>query len=278
MGEVDDDGGTISTDGGTSEEAPVATAVTVPAGTGGGEVIIAETQVTEEEPTGFVFVGQQVDITAPDATVENPLVITFDLFTVTAGTNDPNAVAMFKAGVEVLACTGADATPDPCVASRALIDGTTIRIVVRTSTASPWNFGVPDADCLCQVTNILPDTINLNKVGTDGKQSSLNKRIIIQVRTVDAPGATCDKGETSGPQHINLHMVDDDGDVLFNSQKDVVCRGGAEQSIRTVFVQGPLNCKDSAVPDGISSGVITATGSAPGTADFVKGIKIKCNE
>jgi len=73
-------------------------------------------------------------------------------------------------------------------------------------------------------------------------------------------------------------MVDDDGNVLINQQKAVVCSGGAEQSIRTVLVQGPLNCKDSAVPDGTSSGVITATGSAPGTADFVKDMKINCNE
>ena len=73
-------------------------------------------------------------------------------------------------------------------------------------------------------------------------------------------------------------MVDDDGNVLFDGEKAVVCSGGAEQSIRNVLVQGPLNCKDSAVPVGTSRGVITATGSASGTADFVKDLTINCNE
>ena len=275
---VGDEGGTVSTEGGDSEDDPVSTDVTVPEGTGGGEVTIAETQVTEEEPTGFVFVGQQVDISAPDATVADPLVITFDIFTVTAGTNDPNAVTMFKAGAEVLACTGAGATPDPCVDSRSLIDGITIRVVVRTSTASPWNFGVPDANCLCQVTNITPSTITLNTVGTSGKRSSKTSRINVQITAVDAPGATCDVGESSGPQRINLKMVDDDGFVLIDSAKTVTCSEKTQHIVRNVLVQGPLNCKDSAVPDGNSVGVITATGSASGTADFVKDIAIHCGE
>ena len=48
--------------------------------------------------------------------------------------------------------------------------------------------------------------------------------------------------------------------------------------VRSVFVQGALNCKDSVVPDGISTSVITATGSALGTGDFVKDITINCTE
>jgi hypothetical protein len=128
------------------------------------------------------------------------------------------------------------------------------------------------------VKNILPDAINLNKVGTGGKQSSQQKRMIVQVRTVDAPGETCDRGESSGPVQINLKMVDDDGDTLIDSAKVVVCDGGGDQLIRNVRVEGPLNCKDSVVPDGSSSSVITATGSALGTADFVKVITINCLE
>jgi hypothetical protein len=73
-------------------------------------------------------------------------------------------------------------------------------------------------------------------------------------------------------------MVDDDGDVLISSAKPIVCNGGAQQLVRTVPVQGPLNCKDSAVPDGTSSSVITATATAPGTGDFVKDLVINCTE
>ena len=100
----------------------------------------------------------------------------------------------------------------------------------------------------------------------------------VSLRTVDAPGATCDAGETSGPVKINFKMVDDDGDILIDSAKTVVCDGGPSQVTRSVFVQGPLNCKDSAVPDGISSGFITATGSAFGAPDYVELIQIKCTE
>ncbi len=157
-----------------------------------------------------------------------------------------------------------------------------VTVTVGTLTPTPTSTPTPSADCLCQVTNISPDTINLNKVGSGGKQANRLRKIIMQVKTVDAPGATCDRGESSGPQAINLLMVDDDADetqgILIDSAKTLVCDGPTKLVTRTVLVQGPLNCKDSAVPDGTSSGVITATGSAPGTADFVKDMKINCNE
>ena len=110
------------------------------------------------------------------------------------------------------------ATPTPTATPTAT--PTTTPTATPTATPTPAPF-----DCLCEVKNITPDAINLNKVGTGGKQSSLEKRMIVQIRTVDAPGQTCDKGETSGPVQINLKMVDDDGDVLIDSAKVVVCDG-----------------------------------------------------
>ncbi len=102
----------------------------------------------------------------------------------------------------------------------------------------------------------------------------------IHLNTVDAPGATCDPGENSGPVRVSLKMVDDDGDVLIDSTKIVVCNGGGNKQNREVFFQGPLNCKDSAVPSGpgVSTSVITATGSAPGTEDYVETHTINCHE
>jgi hypothetical protein len=50
---------------------------------------------------------------------------------------------------------------------------------------------------------------------------------------------------------------------------------------RDVFFQGPSNCENGAVPPpkpDFSLGTITSTGAAPGTADYVEGIKIKCFE
>jgi len=117
----------------------VETSVTVPPGAGGGTVTIVEILPTETPPPGFIFIGHQVNITAPDASVENPLIVTFNLHSSIAGT-DPNAFEMFKASVLIGACTGAGAVPDPCVESRTLV-GDNIQIIIRTSTASPWNFG-----------------------------------------------------------------------------------------------------------------------------------------
>jgi hypothetical protein len=75
-------------------------------------------------------------------------------------------------------------------------------------------------------------------------------------------------------------MVDDDGDVLIDSAKTFVCSGGPQKLSRTVLFQGPLNCADSEVPGGqtpTTSGVITATGSATGSPDYVEELTINCN-
>jgi hypothetical protein len=140
----------------------------VPAGTAGGTVTIDEIGPTETPPSGFTFVGQQVNITAPAASTVDPLVLTFNLHSSIAGT-DPNAVEVFKASVLVAACTGAGATPDPCVGSR-ILNGDEIQIVILTSTASPWNFGrsdgegdgVPDAADNCIAVS------NSGQVDSDG--------------------------------------------------------------------------------------------------------------
>ena len=39
-------------------------------------------------------------------------------------------------------CTGQGAVPDPCVSSRAYVNGSDIQITILASTASAWNFGV----------------------------------------------------------------------------------------------------------------------------------------
>ena len=80
---------------------------------------------------------------------------------------------------------------------------------------------------------------------------------------------------------IRLKMVDDDGDVLIDSAKTAVCEGGGgqKQMVRNVFVQ-PKNCEESEVPNGVSSGVITATGSSSsfGVPDYVELLTINCHE
>jgi hypothetical protein len=112
-------------------------------------VVIYEGAITETPPSGFSFLGQQVDITAPDGTVANPLVLGFSVY---APAMDPNDVEIFKGGVPVGPCVTAGANPDPCVQSRAPQGADNTLIVVRTSTASPWNLGaLPEPGALWQL-------------------------------------------------------------------------------------------------------------------------------
>jgi hypothetical protein len=133
-------GGTLSTDregDGATAASPVETAVTTPVA---GTVVIAETPGVFT-PTAFNFVGQQVIINAPAATAAMPLRIAFRIYPVLA----PNAatVQVFRNGVQVPACTGAGATPDPCVSSRTTLANGDVQLVVLTSAASTWTFGTP---------------------------------------------------------------------------------------------------------------------------------------
>jgi hypothetical protein len=119
-------------------------------------------------------------------------------------------------------------------------------------------------------------------VGTGGKGADATKKMVMTFHAVDAPGATCDPGEFSAPTPVNLKMEDDRGNILIDSAKTVVCGHGMTKNLkRNVFFRGPLNCENGAVPPpkpDFSLGTITSTGSAPGTADYVEGIKIKCFE
>ena len=131
------------------------------------------------------------------------------------------------------------------------------------------------------MTNINPNSTTLNKVATGGKGASKFRKMTVHLTTVDAPGATCDLGENSGPVEVNLRMVDDDGDVLIDSHKTVTCNGGSRRMERDVLFQSPLNCAGSVAPSGPSgftAGVIRATGSTPGTVDYVEDLTINCHE
>lgn len=131
-------GGTLTTDGegdGATPDDPVETTVTHPLG---GAISIREGPDAGAE---FGFIGQRVVLDViPNATVADPFVITFliDASVIPAG-QDHNTIQVFKDGVAVPACTGAGATPDPCVAAREAV-GTDAKIVVRTSSASDWDF------------------------------------------------------------------------------------------------------------------------------------------
>jgi hypothetical protein len=118
-------------------------------------------------------------------------------------------------------------------------------------------------------------------VATGGKGAETIRKTKIILTAEDAPGKRCNGNKTSAPTAVNLRMVDDDGDVLIDSAKIVVCKARDQRTpttvSRDVLYQGPLNCASSDVPPKPhSNGDITATVSIAGQPDYVEILGIKC--
>ncbi len=144
-------GGTATTDtelDGATPFDPVETSVTSPTA---GSVTIQEMPAALPPPSGFQFIGQQVNVSAPAASPGNPLVIVFRLdgSIVPSGENQ-ETIQVFRNGVLVPACTGGPgvAAPDPCVSSRTLV-GNDVQLTVLSSTASVWSLGRITASARC---------------------------------------------------------------------------------------------------------------------------------
>ncbi len=138
-------GGTVSSDGGggPTPGEPVSTAVTSPTG---GSVTITDTfAITQAPPVGYSVFGREVQITAPDATVANPLrlVFTIDASALPSGT-DPNTLTIMRNAQPAGECPGSlTANPDPCISARQLLPSGNLQLTVLTSHASYWNFVKP---------------------------------------------------------------------------------------------------------------------------------------
>lgn len=134
--------GTVTSDSGDGAtwSKPVVTTVTSP---NAGTVTIVEDSRDGEAPGAFEFLGQQIDIEAPSATISDPLVIAFrfDSSHIPTGTS-PGSIRVFREGTVLAGCADpSSAVPDPCVASRDLLGDGDVEITVRVSDASAWNLG-----------------------------------------------------------------------------------------------------------------------------------------
>jgi hypothetical protein len=138
-------GGTLTTDtegDGATPEDSIETAVLTPQG---GQVVIDEGPAPPPLPTAFTFLPVSVAIAAPAGTPNPPLLLAFlvDGSAVSIAGGTLATLAVFRSGFEVPPCRpGSTAIPDPCVALRQLA-GDDMRLVVRTSRASVWTFGIP---------------------------------------------------------------------------------------------------------------------------------------
>lgn len=131
-------GGTFASDpAGTTPGAsnPLVVGITSPVA---GPITIDKTP-SNTPVTGYTVLGVGATITAPVATAANPLNLSFQIFVgdLPAGSYASD-LTVFRNGVAIGACTGAGATPDPCVASTG-ISGGVATIDVRSSHASTWD-------------------------------------------------------------------------------------------------------------------------------------------
>lgn len=110
---------------------------------GSGPVTIAERFVSSPPPSGFYFLTQEFDITAPPGSLQDPLRLTFtvDRLSAPAGT-----IEVFRDGSQV-----PDPCPTvlvegslPCVQSTTTLDPSgDIQVTVLSDHASRWNLAVP---------------------------------------------------------------------------------------------------------------------------------------
>ena len=151
-------GDTVTTDtegDGATPQDPVEASVTTPQG---GIVLITERLATGTAPSGFVFLGIEVRVTAPPATPSDPLRIMFTIDASLVAGQSLNAIQVFKNSVLVPDCVffATGASPDPCVASRTAGPGGDVDIQVRSSTASTWNIGVAAVTPTPTATSVPP--------------------------------------------------------------------------------------------------------------------------
>ena len=143
--------------------------------------------------------GTAVAISAPDASPNDPMEFTFtiDRAALWAGAQ-PESVVVERDGTILGDCTSTTgaADPDPCVAERAL-DGGDLVIVVRTSQASTWTFGVLATPCVSgavSFTDVAADGVHATDVGC------LAALGIARGTTTDEfdPGAQVTRGQMAG--------------------------------------------------------------------------------
>jgi CSLREA domain-containing protein len=207
-------GGSVTTDEGfgATPAQPLTTTVNSPVA---GTVTITEGPVTEQT-AGLSIVGRQITITAPDATAESPLVITFRIDASQLASQQPDDVTVLRNGTPVPACTHiSHAAPDPCVALRQRLSDGDVQIAVRTSKASIWNLAVDAPPDLSPPTFLapLPD-LTVDATSREGATVTWPPPTVID-DTDPAPQVECDPPAGSqfppGDTTVTCTATDRDG-------------------------------------------------------------------
>lgn len=138
---------TITTDvanQGPTAEQPVQSSVETPVD-GTVSIVTLNLESAVSATNGYLLVGQQVNIHAPQATAEAPLTLTFAVEqSMLEPGQDASNLAVFRNGTLIGTCVDQiSANPDPCVFSRTTLPSGDIEVKVHTSTASAWTLGFP---------------------------------------------------------------------------------------------------------------------------------------
>ncbi|MBI2595273.1 hypothetical protein HYW46_00885 [Candidatus Daviesbacteria bacterium] len=213
-------------DGATSVD-PIETTVTSPTG---GEVSISEITPSLQPPSGYSFLGSQVNITAPAATAENPLQLVFVLDSTVVAGADVSTIQVLKNTVPVPPCLGSPgvASPDPCVSSRTLLADGDAQITALTSTASSWNLAL-QTNSAPQLSLTSPsvgqlyalgDVVNLQASFTDSNSSDTHTCDINWDDGSNSQGVVVESKSSCGASHsfgsagvytINTTLTDSQG-------------------------------------------------------------------
>jgi hypothetical protein len=208
-------------DGATAADAAEATVTSANAG----NVTIVRKPTAPLAAFGFSSLGQQFDITAPPATVGDPLVLVFELdASLFVGGINPTTITVYRNGVAVPNCTGTpgDADPDPCITSRALQGDLDVQLTVLTSAASLWTFALP-------CTSGFAKALFLVKENVAGKE-----KLIAKLSGGPTVGQT-DLGDplSSGGTSYRLRIYDDAqalvAEIPVERPADGTCSGGSSQ-------------------------------------------------
>ena len=93
------------------------------------------------------YVGEQVEIIAPNATNLSPLVVNFNIDStiIWARIYDINIIGVFKEGKNILNCIDSSgrAIPDPCVSQRKMLPDKDVELTVLSSSGGIWNLAMP---------------------------------------------------------------------------------------------------------------------------------------
>jgi hypothetical protein len=250
-------GGSVTTDGGVgpTPTLPIVTTVTSP---NAGTVGIDQDALTIGTPSGYRLLGVEVGVSAPPASVDAPIALTFDVDAamLPSGTTASNLALLDDAAL-VPECTDATTLPagvGACITARgdAPSGGGDGRVSVLTDSGGTWNFATGAAT--------LPAMSIVNTGVAEGNAGTKVLPFTVSLSAPSVHPVTVDYATTAGSAHASSDFVMTQGTLTFAP--------GQVQAIAPVTILGDTTVEPNEhFTIGLSSvaGATIKTSSAQGT-------------